>query len=168
MATLQKFKLLATQCAVAGSPSRSPTASPVIHLRRRKTLRMLLSRPERRRVPRRGTSSEIRDIDGDGGNGDDDDQPEKRKEVRVRHKLKDLFVSSPPPLDDKRGQEDEERGLLPASGSVVVGSGRFGGGGGGFSNRRGGGIGSLRPVTAAFRYRFLRRAWRPVLVTIPE
>ncbi|KAL6191089.1 hypothetical protein ACLB2K_037481 [Fragaria x ananassa] len=46
MATLQKFKLLATQCAVvAGSPTRNPTASPVIHLCRRKTLRMFLNRP---------------------------------------------------------------------------------------------------------------------------
>lgn len=168
MATLQKFKLLATQCAVAGSPTRSPSASPVIHLRRRKTLRMLLSRPERRRLSRRDTASEIRDFDGEGGDGDDDDEdpPEKRKEVRVRHKLKDLFVSSPPPIDDKRGRhEEEQRGLLlPQNGGV---GGGFGGSGGGFSTRRGG-VRSLRPVTATFRYRFLRRAWRPVLVTIPE
>jgi hypothetical protein len=46
---------------------------------------------------------------------------ERIKEARVRHKLKDLFVSSPPALKDKasirRGREVEEgdeRGLLSA------------------------------------------------------
>ncbi|EXC20516.1 hypothetical protein L484_027070 [Morus notabilis] len=166
MATLQKFKLLATQCAVAGSPTRSPSASPVIHLRRRKTLRMLLNRPERR-LPRREASSEVKDIDEDGG----DDRPEKSKDARVRQKLKDLFVSSPPLEDrvsDNRGEredeEEEERGLLPPTGSVIGG---FSVGGGGLTARRRG-TGSLRPVTAGFRYRLLRRAWRPVLVSIPE
>ncbi|KAK7853851.1 LEAF RUST 10 DISEASE-RESISTANCE LOCUS RECEPTOR-LIKE PROTEIN KINASE-like 1.3 [Quercus suber] len=60
MATLQKFKLLATQCAVvAGSPTRSPSASPVIHLRRRKTLRMLLNRTDRRFSRRNDSPSEM-------------------------------------------------------------------------------------------------------------
>lgn len=160
MATLHKFKLLATQCAVAGSPTRSPTTSPVIHLRRRRTLRMFLSRPERRRFARReGSSAEL----------DDEDPPEMReKEVRVRRKLKDLFVSSPPPLEDcdKRCQEEERReqeGLLPTMVSSGLGS-RFRTG----SAFRRGGAASLRPVSSAFRYRFLKRAWRPVLVTIPE
>ncbi|KAK9049398.1 hypothetical protein SSX86_031633 [Deinandra increscens subsp. villosa] len=39
MATLQRIKLLATQCVVAGSPS----TRPVLHLRHRITLRMLLT-----------------------------------------------------------------------------------------------------------------------------
>ncbi|KAL5571297.1 hypothetical protein UlMin_020894 [Ulmus minor] len=165
MATLQKFKLLATQCAVAGSPTRSPSASPVIHLRRRKTLRMLLNRPDRR-LPRREPSSEIPDSDHD------EDQPKKRNEVRVRRKLKDLFVSSPPLEDrvsDKRsnGGGEEERGLIQGTGNVGGGFGNGGVIGGGFVARRRT-AGSLRPVTAAFRYRLLRRAWRPVLVTIPE
>lgn len=164
MATLQKFKLLATQCAVAGSPSRSPSASPVIHLRRRKTLRMLLSRPERRRLPCKGTPSEISDIVGDN-----DDPPTKIKEARARRKLKDLFISSPSSsledrvFDKRSGQEEEQRELLPSTGSL----------GGGIGTNRGlsvrrGGVRSLRPVSAAFRYRLLRRAWRPVLVAIPE
>lgn len=158
MATLQKFKLLATQCAVAGSPTRSPTTSPVIHLRRRKTLRMFLSRPDRRRFARREDASEI----------DEEDRPEmSEKEVRVRRKLKDLFVSSPPPVDDdKRCQEEERReqeGLLPAMASSGLGS-RFRTG----SAFRRGGAAALRPVSSTFRYRFLKRAWRPVLVTIPE
>lgn len=164
MATLQKFKLLATQCAVAGSPTRSPSASPVIHLRRRKTLRMLLSRPDRRRLPPRGTPSEISEID------DDDVPPTKTNEARVRRKLKDLFVSSPsPPLEDrisdKRSGQEEQRVLLSSSVGIGVGGGF--GSNGGLSLRRGE-VGSLRRVTATFRYRLLRRAWRPILVTIPE
>ncbi|KAF7811285.1 proline-, glutamic acid- and leucine-rich protein 1-like [Senna tora] len=153
MATLHKFKLLATQCAVAGSPSRSPTTSPVIHLRRRKTLRMFLSRPDRRRFARRDDSSEIRDRDP---------RPEMtEKEVRVRRK-------PTTPLDDDKKCKDEERReqdglLLPAMASSSLGS-RFRTG----SAFRRGGSAALRPVSSAFRYRFLKRAWRPVLVTIPE
>lgn len=165
MATLQKFKLLATQCAVAGSPTRSPSASPVIHLRRRKTLRMFLSRTDRRRFTSR-SNSDPPVINGDDED-DDDDRPQKSKEVaKVRHKLKDLFVSSPP-LEDRgsdrsRGiEQEEERGLLSATGSVG------GVGSGGFASRRGAGM-SLRPLAASFRCRLLKRAWRPVLVTIPE
>ncbi|MFS7963999.1 hypothetical protein Hanom_Chr08g00744951 [Helianthus anomalus] len=38
MATLQKFKRFATQCTIAGSPTRSPSISPVLNLRRQKTI----------------------------------------------------------------------------------------------------------------------------------
>ncbi|OIW07391.1 hypothetical protein TanjilG_10226 [Lupinus angustifolius] len=145
MPTLHKFKLLATQCAVSGSPTRSPTASPVIHLRRRKTLRMFLSR-----------------------RSDDPPQIHQNDVVRVRNKLKDLFVSSPSPPtppsplqdDDKsyrqqqQQQQEEQEILLP----------RFRSG----SPFRRGGATSLRPVSSAFRYRLIRRAWRPMLLTIPE
>ncbi|KAE9604889.1 hypothetical protein Lalb_Chr10g0091341 [Lupinus albus] len=141
MPTLHKFKLLATQCAVSGSPTRSPTASPVIHLRRRKTLRMFLSR-----------------------RSDDPPQIHRNDVVRVRSKLKDLFVSSPSPPsplqdDDKscrqqQQQQEEQEILLP----------RFRSG----SPFRRGGAASLRPVSSAFRYRLIRRAWRPMLLTIPE
>ncbi|KAK3036550.1 hypothetical protein RJ639_030991 [Escallonia herrerae] len=137
MATLQKFKLLATQCAVAGSPSRSPSSSPVVRLRRRKTLRMLLSRG--RRFP---PSPDRR-----GGACDS----EVGKELVVRQKLKDLLVSSPPPLEERgSGKEGSVReGNSPGTGGLV---GRRG------SPR------SLRPLSATFRQRLLRRAWRPVLV----
>ncbi|XP_059641990.1 uncharacterized protein LOC132283956 [Cornus florida] len=157
MATLQKFKLLATQCAVAGSPTRSPTTSPVIHLRRRRTLRMFLSRNAGagHRLPRRDDSP---DRQGTVGG----DSPEKKsKELIVRHKLKDLFVSSPPFEDrgsDKVGNEREL--FLPETG-------RAGGVVGGATGRRGGQR-SLRPLSATLRQRLLRRAWRPVLVTIDE
>ncbi|KAJ0043384.1 uncharacterized protein LOC116130874 [Pistacia vera] len=148
MATLQRFKLLATQCAVAGSPTRSPTTSPVIHLRRRKTLRMLLNR---RRFARQ---------DDDDLNRDITDKSPEIKNKKMRAKLKDLFVSSPP-FEEKDSASGEDReGLLPVTGSV-------GGGGSGSVSRRGS-AGSLRPISATFRYRLLRRAWRPVLVTIPE
>uniref|UniRef100_M1CHY2 DUF7806 domain-containing protein n=1 Tax=Solanum tuberosum TaxID=4113 RepID=M1CHY2_SOLTU len=108
MATLQKFKLLATQCAVAGSPTRSPTTSPVIHLRRRKTLRMLLSRSiggggSGRRLPRREVCSPDRFVG-------ERDSTEKGKELVVSHKLKDLFVSSPPSF-----AENTRQGLSPAA-----------------------------------------------------
>ncbi|PHT56664.1 hypothetical protein CQW23_05150 [Capsicum baccatum] len=142
MATLQKFKLLATQCAVAGSPTRSPTTSPVIHLRRRKTLRMLLSRSggggSGRRLPRREMCSPDRDL------------PEKGKELVVSHKLKDLFVSSPPPFD-RCMSENTRNGLPPAAA----------GGGGECAAGRRIGLRTLRPLSATFRQRLLRRAWRP-------
>lgn len=167
MASLQKFKLLATQCAVSGSPTRSPTASPVYHLRRRKTLRMLLSRSSTaigRRLTRH--DEELQEDEEIGGNSSTERKKKKsNKELGLsRHKLKDLFVSSPPleetangKVSEMREDEDDEV-LLPATGSV-----RSRG-----SPWRRGGVGSLRPLSAAFRNRLLRRAWRPVLVTIPE
>lgn len=87
----------------------------------------------------------------------------------MSRKLKDLFVSSPP-LEDKEKKTNSsnhrdggsEIGLLPVTGSVGGGSGCS------LAARRGGASGALRPVSATFRYRLLRRAWRPVLVTIPE
>ncbi|KAG6578345.1 uncharacterized protein LOC111809331 [Cucurbita pepo subsp. pepo] len=160
MATLHKFKLLASQCAVAGCPTQSPTASPVFHLRRRrrKTLRMLLNRADRRRFPYQDNSADPQDVDDDD---DDDDNmiPEKNdKEVRARRKLKDLFVSSPP-LEDKVSDRriEEQEALLTTANTGAAGIGTPS------ITRR-----SLRPISATFRYRFLRRAWRPVLVTIPE
>ncbi|KAK4742116.1 hypothetical protein SAY87_000117 [Trapa incisa] len=152
MATLQRFKRLATQCSVAPSPTRSPAASPVIHLRRRrKTLRMLLFGSTDRRklhscetpVPRREGPA-----------------PDGSRKLRVRHKLKDLFVSSPPPPLDRRREEDRDRLLKEPYRGVASG---------GFSGRRGGGSGaSIRPLSAALRCRLLRKAWRPTLVAIPE
>ncbi|KAL2522183.1 50S ribosomal protein-related [Forsythia ovata] len=141
MATLQKFELLATECAVSRSPTRSPTTSPLIHLRRRKTLLMLFSQGDGRKLPEKHDdwSSDQR---GDRNPGR---SPEKRKMQLVSHnKLKDLFASSPPAFDE-RVSENVRQGSLPPAGGVV---------------RRGG---------ARSRRRGLRRrAWRPVLVTIPE
>ncbi|KAM7266792.1 hypothetical protein ACFE04_008958 [Oxalis oulophora] len=76
--------------------------------------------------------------------------PEKNGEkinVHRRQKLKDLFLSSPPPFDEKNVV-----GFVPETGR----SGDDG-------ERRG-----LLRRPSTFRYRLLRRAWRPVLVTIPE
>ncbi|KAL7141674.1 hypothetical protein ABFS83_08G069500 [Erythranthe nasuta] len=152
MATLQKFKLLATQCAVAASPTRSPTASPVIYLRRRRTLRMLLSRAgmgSRRRLPPRcGDASP--DRRRCGGGGEEERSPEKSKELMVSRKLKDLFVSSPPALGERLSENVREM-LLPSGGDLRRGVAR-----------------SLRPLSATLRQRLLRRVWRPVLVAIPE
>ncbi|RAL46607.1 hypothetical protein DM860_004886 [Cuscuta australis] len=153
MATLQIFKLLATQCAVARSPTLSPSASPVIHLRRRKTLGMLLGRGGGsggvRRLP-------IGDGSSAGQNVENRDSPDEEKEQTAshKHKLKDFLLSSPspPPLDER------------LSGNVRVGLSQAGSWSGGqrFGDR------SPRPLSATIRQRLLRRAWRPVLVAIPE
>lgn len=50
MTTLQKFKLVATQCSVvAGSTSRNPSPEPAFHVGRRRTLLHLLTRTASRR-----------------------------------------------------------------------------------------------------------------------
>ncbi|GFP96989.1 hypothetical protein PHJA_001843000 [Phtheirospermum japonicum] len=111
---------------------------------------MLLGRPggsDGRRLRDDGSPDRTR-TSGEGNS------PEKGKELLVSHKLKDLFVSSPPALGD-RVSENVREILLPTSG------------GAGGDLRRGGGR-FLRPLSATFRQRLLRRAWRPMLVAIPE
>ncbi|XP_009356236.2 uncharacterized protein LOC103947105 [Pyrus x bretschneideri] len=141
MGTLQKFKLLATQCGVAQSPTRSPRTSPLIQFRRRKpTLLMLLTRSSSRRsdppVP----------------------MPLPENIPPQRNSLKDLFVSSPPFELNDRGKAESERDKRAELGSLLVGK-----------EIGGVGPGSPRPAWTGFRYKsLLRRAWRPVLVTIPE
>ncbi|XP_015069119.1 uncharacterized protein LOC107013754 [Solanum pennellii] len=150
MATLQKFKLLATQCVVAGSPTRSPTTSPVIHLRRRKTLRMLLSGGGGGGSGNSVSSGDDASPDRISGDGD---SPDQVKKLVGSHKLKDLFVSSPP-SPEKRGE------IWPEIDCA--------GGGGIGSAVRGIGVRSMRPLSATFRQRLLKRVWRPMLVSIPE
>lgn len=79
--------------------------------------------------------------------------------------MKDLFISSAMPFDDeleegKRGEERED----------VIGG--FGGKCDVYRmkvNGLGGGPGSPRPGWIGLRHRsILRRAWRPMLVAIPE
>ncbi|GAB4827890.1 hypothetical protein Ancab_034774 [Ancistrocladus abbreviatus] len=171
MATLQKFKLLATQCAVAGSPTRSPTTSPVIHLRRRRTLRMFLSRSNSNNSSGRRFHRREEEASDNRQRMADKSTENNKEQLRVRHKLKDLFISSPPPLGENgkkkiEDEEDEIQRLLPATGRT---SGvKEWGGGLAMVPRRGGSTGSLRPLSATLRQRLLRRAWRPVLVAIPE
>ncbi|OVA12312.1 hypothetical protein BVC80_7639g2 [Macleaya cordata] len=151
MATLQKFKFLATQCAVAGSPSRSPTTSPVFQLRRRKTLRMLFSRSGggRQLTTCREESTDLQRIVGG-------DPPEKSKGL-VSNKLKDLFISSPspPPLNDNGKLTENVRN----NGQDLIHRAAV---------ARRGVAGIPRPLLSTFRYRLIRRSWRPVLVTIAE
>ncbi|CAI0450989.1 unnamed protein product [Linum tenue] len=172
MATLQKFKHFAAQCGAAstGNPTHSPTTSPVVHLRRRKTLRMLLSRGSPAADHHRRAMAMF-----DEGQKQRRDLPSDCK--RARRRLKDLFVSSSPPLDDDRTKNrgrDGVRMLTAGPGEIDDGASDRGVGsngdytnsgfGRGFSGRRRG----LRQGAASFRCRLLRRAWRPVLVTIPE
>lgn len=175
MATLQRFKLLATQCATPASgstispsaspsPSKTPTSSSSLssfrirrycNRKRRKTLRTLLSRAS----PCRNDLSEVPLSRSDPTNG----VPDRREDTEfIRHchtSLKDLFVS-------------------PSSPSSPSGEGGGTGGGGrlGFgwrlgldAVRRGNGGSRWRSTTGtSLRYRLLRRSWRPVLVMIPE
>ncbi|XP_050225382.1 uncharacterized protein LOC126674892 [Mercurialis annua] len=157
MAALQKFKLLATQCGVVQSPTRSPSprTSPIIHLRRKKTtLRMLLTRSSTssgRRSPRRQHDPSPMILP----------PPEKK-----RGTLKDLFVSSPAMTFDDDGDEEENvKGKvreMNIGGKCEV-----------FRMRVNGlGVepaGSPRPGWIGFRHRCLiRRAWRPMLAGIVE
>ncbi|CAJ1947478.1 unnamed protein product [Sphenostylis stenocarpa] len=85
------------------------------------------------------------------------DPPESAdNHVRVRSKLKDLLLSSPPPPPITKRQEQAT--FLPASTGV------------GFRSRTGSrlrrGVSAAGPVS--LRHRLLRRAWRPVLLSIPE
>ncbi|KAL3731432.1 hypothetical protein ACJRO7_028328 [Eucalyptus globulus] len=159
MATLQKFKLFATQCGVAPSPTRSPGASPVVQLRRQSqqetTLRMLFTRGG-----------------GIGARGVDAIEPrrsfntpeagrEKKKKSASGRTLKDLFVSPPPSPerddDGSGGARGNGRGgeeLFPfhagCLGGLIAGPS------------------SPRPVFMGLRFRslLLRKAWRPTLETI--
>ncbi|XP_047313360.1 uncharacterized protein LOC124916655 [Impatiens glandulifera] len=140
---MQKFKLLATQCSIMNSPTRSPASSPVIHLRRRKTLRTLLSR---------GSSSRrLKELP---------DPPKKL--TNVSHKLKDLFVSTS--YDDAIPDQKNSRSVVNSGGGGPVPS--AGGGNNGvtaaFAHT------PPRPLSATFRQRLMRRPFRPVLVAIPE
>ncbi|KOM30941.1 hypothetical protein LR48_Vigan01g049600 [Vigna angularis] len=70
-------------------PTRSPTITHVIHLRRRKTLRMFLARRRFHPPPQ---------------------DPAPLPEARVRHKLKDHFVSSPPtPFNEEEEEENNSK-----------------------------------------------------------
>ncbi|XWS68830.1 hypothetical protein CRYUN_Cryun04dG0126600 [Craigia yunnanensis] len=157
MATLQKFKLLATQCGVTQSPTRSPRTSPVVHFRRPKnTLRMLLTRTSNRKSSICREMSYPQSFVGN--------LPEKKKGDKdlSSRTLKDLFVSSPP-LEEEEDDDDEGKVVKEKfSGKSEVDLGTK------FSDLNGLG-GSPRPGWIRFRHRMLlRRAWRPMLITIPE
>ncbi|KAG8498413.1 hypothetical protein CXB51_006961 [Gossypium anomalum] len=156
MTTLQKFKLLATQCGVTQSPTRSPRTSPLLNFRRPKTtLRMLLTRSGSRK------SSSCREmaypqsffgISGEKKKGD--------KDLSGRT-LKDLFVSSGGGYEEDQGKVVKEK--FGGKGEVEVAT-KLGG-----VNGLGGEAGSARAGWIGFRHRMvLRKAWRPMLQTIPE
>ncbi|ESQ28427.1 hypothetical protein EUTSA_v10019521mg [Eutrema salsugineum] len=149
MATLQRFKFLATQCGVTQSPTRSPSprTSPLVQFRRKKTtLKMLLSlrSPSRREQPliNQGRSSAA------------------DKEDVAGRKLRDLFVSSSTVEEEEeenerpKGKTKEEvlaamAAKLNAAASLQMES-------------------DATPVLFGFSKRLLQRAWRPKLGTIPE
>nr|XP_029119593.1 uncharacterized protein LOC105041261 [Elaeis guineensis] len=155
MRALRKFRLLATKCVAASTPPRSPAAGGgaerSCHFRRQRTpnkLHKLLSL--RRFLCRENRSG-----------GDSSELGEKKS--LLSHSLKDLFSSSPPPSE---GEEEVNWG--DGGGGVELETGR----GSlarmwGFEGRSGGGARRFGSV-ARLRDRLLRKAWRPVLVAIPE
>ncbi|KAK9277630.1 hypothetical protein L1049_007176 [Liquidambar formosana] len=145
MATLQKFKLFATQCAVPRSTTLSPTSSAVLQFRRRKSFRNLLSCHSGRRSP------PGRDLD-DRERLIAPEPEEKNKKDVVGRTLKDLFGSSPS-LEDDCEVAEKIRGKVQG---LVEFPCVLNGLGGGPAGRVG------------FRHKLLRRAWRPMLSTIPE
>lgn len=158
--SLQKFKLLATHCSTV---AESPTRSPVIHLRRRKTLRLLLTRSsDRWRLP------EIQNNDDESTKSDGSRKRDDK--IRSRRKLRELFVSSPP-FEESGGGGDvgKEIKMKIERELSVNGVNTNGSFGEELTARRMGFNRSVRPMSSAtLRCRLLRRAWRPVLVTIPE
>ncbi|CAH8312268.1 unnamed protein product [Eruca vesicaria subsp. sativa] len=140
MATLQRFKFLATQCGVAPSPTRSPSprTSPLVQFRRKKTtLKMLLSLipPSRREQPL--IHQQGRSLAAD-------------KDVAGR-KLRDLFVTSSP-VEEKETRKGKTKEEVLAAMEAKLRAGAS----------------SQAPVWFGFSKRLLQRAWRPKLGTIPE
>ncbi|VVA94294.1 unnamed protein product [Arabis nemorensis] len=161
--SLQKFKLLATHCSTV---AESPTRSPVIHLRRRKTLRLLLTRSsDRWRLPYRHDDSPEIQTNADKSMGSDGTRSVSK--IRSRRKLRELFVSSPPVEESQRGGDSGKKKMeCDLSVNGVNSNGEIGEE---LTVRRMGFNGSVRPMlSGTLRCRLLRRAWRPVLVTIPE
>ncbi|XP_026458641.1 uncharacterized protein LOC113359182 [Papaver somniferum] len=161
MATLQKFKFLATQCAVSRgspSPSRSPAASPVFQLRRRRTLRMLFSK----KFSTTTYSSNVSRTDLQRLINNRDSPPEKNDNKSSissgSNKLKDLFISSPsPPPPTHEGKSLRENVARDSREDLMV-----------VQSSNGVGLSSSRSILSTFRYRLIKRSWRPVLITIAE
>lgn len=86
--------------------------------------------------------------------------------VQSRNKLKDLFVSS---FDEEQQQQnkvsDNDSGKIRDKTEVLRAMKQLHGSGAGVGDEPG----LSRPVWAGFRHRYLlRKAWRPMLLTIPE
>ncbi|CAN8236237.1 unnamed protein product [Cochlearia groenlandica] len=155
---LHKFKLFAAdrrlKSSAATNPAMSPTKSPVFHLRGRKTtLRTLFEKSSDGRSRRN-----LRQILEESPESDCNSAKKKRGNHRARRKLKELMVTSPsPPF---RGGEERRSEIS----SVSVGSVSVNGDGREITARRLVTSGSVQ----SFRFRILRKPWRPVLVSIPE
>ncbi|ERN04044.1 hypothetical protein AMTRI_Chr13g118060 [Amborella trichopoda] len=164
MATLTKFKILATQCAIAASPSRSPnpTIAPS-----KKTLRKLIKekcKSSNGRLLRRGSRPRSPSISDSMPQNDSSRQKHGENAAILSRKLKDLFVSSPPICERKTEERASELALNQGSFSspifqLPINQAAMG---------RGSAPRGLPRIGSATRLRLLRRAWRPVLVSIPE
>ncbi|CAH8357168.1 unnamed protein product [Eruca vesicaria subsp. sativa] len=150
MATLQRFKFLATQCEVPQSPTRtpSPRTSPLVQFRRKKTtLKMLLSLiPQSRRD--QPLIHKARSLAAD-------------KDVAGR-KLRDLFVSSSD-VEEEDEEEEKERPKGKTKEEVLAAMAAKVNAAASLESESG-----AAPVWFGFSKRLLQRAWRPKLGTIPE
>ncbi|XP_044494511.1 uncharacterized protein LOC123217513 [Mangifera indica] len=157
MAALQKFKILATQCGVVQSPTRSPRTSPLVQMPRKKTtLRMLLTKTTTSRHSQKLLTSQqevVVDLESDM-------LQEKKKKKSQSNTLKDLFVSSFEDYNDKAGDDDDDDGRIREKSEVLLMRKLQGG--------LGGELGLSRPVWVGSRHRLLKKAWRPMLASIPE
>ncbi|KAF8116966.1 hypothetical protein N665_0013s0025 [Sinapis alba] len=148
MATLQRFKFLATQCGVAPSPTRSPSprTSPLVQFRPKKTtLKMLLSLipPSRREQP---LIHQARSLAAD-------------KDVAGR-KLRDLFVTSSP-VEEEEEEKERPKGKTKEEVLAAMAAKLNAAASSQVEN-------NAAPVWSRFSKRLLQRAWRPKLGTIPE
>uniref|UniRef100_A0A1J3JDA3 Uncharacterized protein n=1 Tax=Noccaea caerulescens TaxID=107243 RepID=A0A1J3JDA3_NOCCA len=150
MATLQRFKFLATQCGVAESPTRSPSprTSPLVQFRRKKTtLKMLLSlrSPSRREQPMIHQSRSLT----------------AEKDVAGR-KLRDLFVTSPCVEEEEEEEKERRKGKTKEEVLAAMAAKLNAAASSSQSES------DASPVWFGFSKRLLQRAWRPKLGTIPE
>ncbi|XP_009383639.2 uncharacterized protein LOC135596443 [Musa acuminata AAA Group] len=140
MRILQKLKLLVVQCAAARSSTGSDVRSFNIRQRWRPAKKLYVF-SKFRRLLRRGVCSE-------------DEQPSlEESKGMMKQRLLDLFASSQS-VEDEGGSSNSSGG---DDGRAVEA----------LTARRGGRAWRFRSA-AGLRCRLLRRAWRPVLVAIPE
>ncbi|URD80837.1 Mandelate racemase / muconate lactonizing enzyme, N-terminal domain [Musa troglodytarum] len=136
---LMKLKLLVVQCAAARSSTGGGVRSFNIRQRRRPAKKLYVF-SKFRRLLRRGVCNE-------------DEQPSlKESKGMMKQRLLDLFASSQS-VEDEGGSNSSGGDNGRAVEALMA--------------RRGGGAWRFRSA-AGLRCRLLRRAWRPVLVAIPE
>ncbi|GAB4828866.1 hypothetical protein Ancab_018526 [Ancistrocladus abbreviatus] len=168
MATMRKSKHRATKCALVVSPTRSPTIS-TIEIRRRRgynraTLKMLLSDDTDRKsyVQQRSPTRLNREIIA---RPPENEMKKKKKKKKVHGPtLKDLFVSFTPFEETECNRASQDFTAKEKAELRQMNGDDYGGGNGTRPGLSRAGLG-----WSGFRYRFfIKRTWRPTLISIPE